>query len=208
VEERPTPPGAGEDAVTGASGVPPRLRGRRIALLAATGVHEHEFWVPYYRFKEEGASVAVCGARQGAIYRGEGRHGQDGLDLARTEATCDEVDPESLDALVIPGGIYGPLALRANAGVLGLIRALHSRGKVIGAICHGQWVMVSAGILRGRKATSPGDIAVDLTNAGAEWVDQEAVRDGNLITAVYFGYLPAFLRLLIEAIEETPPAQL
>jgi protease I len=162
--------------------------------------------VPYYRFKEEGASVVVCGARKGAIYQGEGRHGQDGLDLAPTDATFAEVDPEALDALVIPGGIYGPLALRANAGVLDLVRAMHSRSKVIGAICHGQWVMVSADILRGRKATSPGDSAVDLKNAGAEWVDQAAVRDGNLITAVYFGYLPAFLRLLIEAIEEAPPA--
>jgi protease I len=205
MEERPTPtPCCAGEGVAAGSSARPRLPGRRIALLAETGVHEHEFWVPYYRFREEGATVVVCGARKGTIYQGEGRHGQDGLDLARTEATFDEMDPEDLDALVIPGGIYGPLALRANADVLDLVRAMHSRGKVIGAICHGQWVMVSADILRGRKATSPGDIAVDLRNAGAEWVDQEAVRDGNLITAVYFGYLPAFLRLLIEAIEQAP----
>ena len=116
------------------------------------------------------------------------------------------MDPAALDALVIPGGIYGPLALRARPVVLDLVRAMHHPGKVVGAICHGQWVMVSADILRGRRATSPRDIAVDLKNAGAEWVDQEVVRDGNVITAVYFGYLPGFLRALIEAIEEVSPA--
>jgi len=68
----------------------------------------------------------------------------------------------------------------------------------------GQWVLVSAGVLRGRKATSPRDIAIDLSNAGAEWTDREAVRDGHIVTAVYFGYLPAFLRLLIEAVEAAP----
>jgi protease I len=205
--DRPTPtPCPTGDGAAACSPARPRLPGKRIALLAAAGVHEHEFWVPYYRFREEGASVIVCGAERGMVYQGEGRHGLDGLDLAPTDATFGEVDPQALDALVIPGGIYGPLALRADADVLDLVRALHSRGKIIGAICHGQWVMVSADILRGRKATSPGDIAVDLKNAGAEWLDQEAVRDGNLITAVYFGYLPAFLRLLIEALEETPSA--
>ena len=205
--ETPTqkPCTAGDGIVAG-SLARPRLPGKRIALLAETGVHEHEFWVPYYRFREEGASVVVCGARKGAIYQGEGRHGQDGLDLACTDATFGDVGPENLDALVIPGGIYGPLALRANSDVLDLVRAMNRRRKVIGAICHGQWVMVSADILRGRTATSPVDIAVDLRNAGANWVDQEAVRDGNLITAVYFGYLPAFLRLLIEAIEEDRPS--
>ncbi len=71
----------------------------------------------------------------------------------------------------------------------------------IGAICHAQWVLVSADVLRDRRATSPADIAVDLKNAGAHWVKEEAVRDGHLVTSIYFGCLPAFLRLLIDAIE-------
>jgi protease I len=116
------------------------------------------------------------------------------------------VDAAELDALIIPGGIYGPLALRARPAVLDLVRAMDRQGKPIGAICHGQWVMVSADILRGRQATSPRDIAVDLKNAGAEWVEQEVVRDGHVITAVYFGYLPGFMRTLIAAIEVAPPA--
>ena len=179
-----------------------RLSGKNIGLLAADGVHEHEFWVPYYRFKEEDANVIVCGYEKGRVYRGEGRHGKNGLDLAPTDVATDAVDAENLDALVIPGGIYGPLGLRAHEPTLALVRYLDEREKILGAICHGQWVLVSADVLRGRQATSPRDIAVDLKNAGAEWVDRDAVRDGHIITAVYYGYLPAFLRLLIESIEE------
>jgi protease I len=181
---------------------PPRLTGKRIALLAVNGTHEHEFWTPYYRFKEEGADLTIAGPEAGVVYRGEGRDGKNGLNLAPTDAAIADLEADDLDALVIPGGIYGPLALRAHEPTLALVRALHGAKKIIGAICHAQWVLVSADVLRGRKATSPGDIAVDLKNAGAEWVKEEAVRDGNLVTAVYFGYLPAFLRLLIDAIEE------
>jgi protease I len=177
-----------------------RLEGKTAALLSVTGTHEHEFWVPYYRFREEGARVLVCGPEAGVVYRGEGRNGKDGLDLAPTDVAIAEVDAEEVDALVIPGGIYGPLALRNHEPTLELVRAMDERGKVIGAICHGQWVLVSAGVLGGRRATSPNDIAVDLRNAGAEWVAEKAVRDDNLITAVYFGYLPEFLHALIDAV--------
>lgn len=181
-----------------------RLSGKNIGLLAANGVHEHEFWVPYYRFKEEDANVIVCGYEKGVVYRGEGRYGQNGLDLAPTDVAIDAVDAARLDALVIPGGIYGPLGLRAHQPTIDLVRYLHKRETILGAICHGQWVLVSADVLRGRRATSPRDIAIDLKNAGAEWVDRDVVRDGHIITAVYFAYLPAFLRLLIEAIEDEP----
>jgi protease I len=177
-----------------------RLEGKTVALLAAEGVHEHEFWVPYYRFVEEGARVLVAGLEAGVVYRGEGRHGTDGLDLARTDTAIADVDPDEIDALIVPGGIYGPLALRNHKPALRLVRAMNERSKVIGAICHGPWVLVSADVLRGRRATSPRDIAVDLRNAGAEWVDADVVRDGNLVTGVYFGYLPQFLRALIDAI--------
>ena len=181
--------------------VAPRLVGKRIALLAVEGAHEHEFWVPYYRFREEGAAVIVAGLEKGKVYLGEGRSGKDGLQLAPTDAAIADLDPDQLDALVIPGGIYGPLLLRDHPATIALVRAMDARKKIIGAICHAQWVLVSADILRGRRATSPGDIAIDLTNAGACWGKEEAVRDGHIITSIYFGYLPAFLRLLIDAIE-------
>jgi protease I len=179
----------------------PRLVGKRIALLAVDGAHEHEFWVPYYRFKEEGAALIVAGPEADRIYHGEGRCGKDGLALARTDKAIADLRADDLDALVIPGGIFGPLYLRNDSATLELVCRMDARERIIGAICHAQWVLVSADILRGRRATSPDDMAVDMKNAGADWVDQEAVRDGHLITSVYFGYLPAFMRLLIEAIE-------
>ncbi|MCZ7643806.1 MAG: type 1 glutamine amidotransferase [Planctomycetota bacterium] len=179
----------------------PRLMGKKIALLAATGVHEHEFWVPYYRFKEEGASLLVAGPERGATYYGEGRHGKDGLRLAATDASIADLNAGDLDALIIPGGIWGPLLLRAHAPALQLVREMNAQRKLIGAICHAQWVLASADVLRGRRATSPDDIAIDLKNAGAEWVKQPAVRDENLVTAIYFGYLPEFMRLLLEALD-------
>ena len=180
----------------------PRLAGKRIALLAVDGAHEHEFWVPYYRFKEEGATLTVAGPEADRIYHGEGRCGKDGLALARTDKAIADLRADQLDALVIPGGIFGPLYLRNDFATLELVRQMNAREKIIGAICHAQWVLVSADILRGRRATSPDDMAVDMTNAGADWIKQEAVRDGHLITAIYFGYLPAFMRLLIEAIDQ------
>jgi len=172
-----------------------------VALLAATGVHDHEFWVPYYRLREEGAQVLVCGFRKGDVYAGEGVNGKDGPPLAPADAAIAQVRAGSLDALVIPGGIYGPLAFRAHEPALRLVRAMDRAGKVIASICHGPWVLASAGILRGRKVTSPRDIAVDMTNAGARWINQKVVCDRNLITAVYFGFLPEFLQAVIAAIE-------
>lgn len=78
---------------------------------------------------------------------------------------------------------------------------MDARRKIIGAICHAPWVLVSADIVRGRQVTCPSDMAVDMKNAGAHWINEEAVRDGHLVTSVYYGFLPAFLRLLIDVIE-------
>ncbi len=179
-----------------------RLKGRRIALVIAEGYHEHEFWFPYYRFREAGAEVLVAAPRAGIVL-GEGRHGKDGLSA---EAACavDQLEPEKLDAVYLPGGIYGPLALRAHAATLELVRAVMARGIAVAAICHAQWVLVSADVVRGRKLTAPPDMAVDVTNAGGDYQKARAVRHGNLITAVYFGYLPEQFRLLMPALEEDP----
>jgi protease I len=181
--------------------VKPRLNGKRIALLSTNGLHEHEFWTPYYRLKEEAATLIVAGPEKGKTYRGEGIHGLDGLLLAPTDAAIAELNAAELDALVIPGGIYGPLELRDHAPTLNLVRQLDVKKKVIAAICHGPWVLVSAGVLRGRRATCPTDMADDVRNCGAEWLKQDVVRDGHIITGVYFGALPEFLRTVIDAIE-------
>jgi protease I len=179
-----------------------RLKSKRVILLAEVGMHEHEFWVPYYRLKEEGALVKVAGIRKGVLHRGEGAGGKDGGFLAETERTITSVKPGDWDALIIPGGIYGPMILREYGPLLKLVREMDKRRKVIAAICHGQWVLISSDILKGRRATASNDIVVDIRNAGAVYAGRGAVRDGNLVTGEYFGELPAFMRLLIEAIQE------
>jgi protease I len=175
------------------------LKGVRILMVIADGYHDHEFWFPYYRFLEAGATVTVAGPAKGTVY-GEGRHGLDGLP-ARATHTVTAAARRPFDCLYLPGGIYGPLTLRAHAPTLDLVRRAMRTKKIVAAICHAQWILVSAGVVRGRTLTCPGDMAVDVTNAGGRFVRKAAVRDGNLITAVYFGYLPQQFRLLMPALK-------
>jgi protease I len=175
------------------------LSGKRVAILIATGYHEHELLFPYYRLKEAGADVTVAGPEAGVTVLGEGRHGTDGLPFA-TEAAIGDLDADRVDALHLPGGIYGPLALRARGDVCALVRAMVERGKLVGAICHAPWILVSAGVVKGRKIACPEDMAVDVQNAGGLYVPDRAVQDGPLVTAVYFGYLPEYMRLFLDAV--------
>ena len=175
-----------------------QLENRRIAILIADGYHDHEFWFPYYRFKEEGARVLVAGTAAGTVF-GEGRHGKDGLP-AQVEYTIDQIHPGEIDALYLPGGIFSPLTLRAHEPTLNLVREAMDAGVIVAAICHAQWILVSADVVRGRRLTCPPDMAVDVTNAGGIYIEEKSVRDDHLLTAVYFAYLPEQFRMLIPAI--------
>ncbi|RKY05100.1 protease [Candidatus Poribacteria bacterium] len=177
-----------------------RFEGCRVAIIIADGYHEHELWFPYYRFKEEGAEVIVAGPKVGTVY-GEGRHGKDGLPAEVTHAV-EEVEGMGLDVLYLPGGVFSPLTLRAHEPTLQLVRRCVEEGVIVASICHAQWILISAGVVKGRRITCPPDMADDVRNAGGIYVEEKAVRDGNLITAVYFGYLPEQFRLLIPAILE------
>jgi protease I len=177
-----------------------RLKGHKIVIVIADGYHEHEFWYPYYRFKEEGAQVIVAGPETGTVY-GEGRNGMDGLPAVITHTVKQAADL-GYDAVYLPGGIYGPLELRAHEPTLELVRNAMANGAIVAAICHSPWILVSADVIRGRRLTCPEDIAPDVINAGGIYVKEKCVRDGNLITAEYYAYLPEHLRMLIPAIEE------
>ncbi len=176
------------------------LQGKRVGILLATGYHEHEFFFPYYRFQEAGAEVIVAGPEAKTTYYGEGRSGMDGL-LFDSTAAIRELRAEDLDALHIPGGIYGPMALRADEHACALVRAMVAQNKVVGAICHGPWVLVSADVVRGRRIACPFDMSVDVQNAGGTYVRDPAVRDGCLVTSVYYGYLPQYMREFISAVK-------
>jgi len=170
-----------------------KLQGKRIAVLAENMYQEMELWVPYYRFREEGAEVKVIGAGGAKSYTS--KHGYP----VTVDVQADAVSAVEFDAVIVPGG-YAPDVMRRHAGMVKLVREAHQQGKVVAAICHAGWMLVSAGILRGKRATSFFSIKDDLVAAGAHWVDEEVVVDGNLITSRRPDDLPAFCREIIRAL--------
>lgn len=175
------------------------LTGKRVAILISTGYHEHELLYPYYRLKEAGAEVIVAGPDAGGTVYGEGIHGMDGLPFD-TETAIGDLRADDLAALHLPGGIYGPMTLRVNDEACRLVREMVASDKTVGAICHAPWILISAGVVKGRTIACPDDIAVDVTNAGGRYVHERAVHDGPLVTSVYFGYLPEYMTKFMEAI--------
>ncbi|MFA9461022.1 type 1 glutamine amidotransferase domain-containing protein [Thiohalorhabdus sp. Cl-TMA] len=169
-----------------------KLQGRRIALFAADLFEDIELYYPYYRLDEEGAEVVVLGGTRRTY------HGKKGLS-AEAQTTPEEVTTGDFDALVLPGG-YAPDHLRREERLLEMVREADQDGKPIAAICHAGWVLVSAGIVRGRRVTGYWSIKDDLVNAGAEYEDSQVVRDANLITSRYPNDLGAFCRTLIDSL--------
>lgn len=171
-----------------------RLSGKCIAILVADGVEDLEFFVPYMRLQEEGADVVIAALDLEPI------RGKCGLTITPT-VTIESLRAEELFGLVVPGG-WAPDKLRRSAVVTGLVRAMDAAGKTIGIICHGGWVPISAGIMRGRKATGSVGIKDDLVNAGATWVDAPAFRERNLVWGRVVADIPAFCRELVAALVE------
>jgi protease I len=173
-----------------------RLAGKRIAILAENLYQEMELWVPCYRLREEGAEVKVVGAGGATSYAS--KHGYP----VTVDVQAEQVTAEEFDAVVIPGG-YAPDLMRRHAAMVRLVRDAAQQGKVVAAICHAGWMLVSAGILRGRRATSFFSIKDDLVAAGADWVDAEVVVDGSLITSRKPDDLPAFCRTIIATLSKS-----
>jgi len=172
-----------------------KLKGKKAALLAEDMYQEFELWIPYYRLKEEGVEVTVVGSGTASVY-----HSKYGIPV-EVNKKASEVKADDFDVVVIPGG-YAPDKMRIHREMVGLVRDLFNKGKVVACICHGGWMLVSAGILKGKKATSFIAIKDDMVNAGAFWQDSEMVRDGNLITSRKPDDLPAFCRATVEALAE------
>jgi protease I len=170
------------------------LTGKTIAVLVAQDVEDLEFHVPYMRLREEGARVL------GAAVDLKPLHGKNGLEI-KPDVTIESLKSEDLFALVVPGG-WAPDKLRRSAAVLKLVKEMDTAGKVIGIICHGGLVPISAGIMQGRRATGSLGIKDDLVNAGAAWVDEPAFRDGNLVWGRVVDDIPDFCRELIAALRD------
>ncbi|MEK7325814.1 MAG: type 1 glutamine amidotransferase domain-containing protein [Chloroflexota bacterium] len=171
-----------------------RLIGKRIAILVADGVEDLEFYVPCMRLQEEGADVVAAGSTLKPV------RGKNGLEITPT-ATVESLHSQDLFALVVPGG-WAPDKLRRYSAVTSLVREMDTSGKIIGIICHGGLVAISAGIVRGRRATGSLGIKDDLVNAGATWVDMPAFRQGNLIWGRVVADIPDFCRELVAALVE------
>ncbi len=169
------------------------LQGKKIAILVEEMFNDHEFLYPYYRLKEAGADVVVVGSGTADAYTGKA-----GVE-AKADMSADQVSASEFDGMVIPGG-YAPDHMRRYPAMVKLVKDLFEAGKVVAAICHAGWMLASANILQERTVTSFFAIKDDLIHAGAHWVDEEVVIDGNLITSRKPEDLPAFMKAVIKGI--------
>jgi protease I len=170
------------------------LTGKRVAILVDEGFEDLEFWVPLMRMEEEGAEVTVVGTKADRIV-----HSKSGGLTARIDCEPTEIGPDDFDAVIVPGG-WAPDKLRRSEAVTRFVRGMHEAGKIVAMICHAGLVGISAGIVKGRRATGSLGIRDDLVNAGATWVDAPAFRDGNLVWGRVVPDVPAFCRELVAAL--------
>lgn len=178
-----------------------KLEGLRIALLAADGFEKAELSVPLHALRQEGADVDVISLRPGRI-RGVNLHEPAGK--VRVTRVVQEANPDEYDGLFIPGGFINPDLLRQSAEAREFVRAFDVAQKPIATLCHGPWLLASAGLLNGRTMTSWPGIRDDAVNAGAIWLDQEVVRDRNLVTSRGPQDLPAFVSAITELFSGVP----
>lgn len=175
------------------------LTGKRVAILATHGFEQSELLEPMRALREHDARVDVVSPESGPLQGFE--HFDKGEQVA-VDAPLAEADVKDYDALVVPGGLFNPDALRVDDAALAFARAFFEAGKPVGAICHGPWVLANAGVLQGRNVTSVRNIRKDLENAGARWTDDEVVVDQGLVTSRTPKDLPAFCARLVEEIAE------
>lgn len=166
---------------------------KKVAVLVENQYQELEVWYPYLRLKEAGFEVMLVGTGKGE-YRSKCGY------PAKEDLPAGEADAADFDAVVVPGG-FAPDFLRRHEKINSFVRAVYDKGGVAAGICHGGWVLISAGVLEGKKATSFFAIKDDMANAGARWEDSEVVVDGNLVTSRKPEDLPAFMKEIIRLLE-------
>ncbi len=162
----------------------------KVAILVEDHYQVLEVWYPYLRFREEGLETVLVGTGRGKYQSKEGYP-------AEEEISVSDVNLSDFDGVIIPGG-YAPDILRRHEKINSFVKDMFGQGKLVASICHGGWVLVSADVLKGKKATSFSAIKDDVVNAGAQFLDEEVVVDGNLITSRNPYDLPAFCRQSIK----------
>ena len=172
-----------------------KLKGKRVAILAADMFERVELEEPRKALEDAGAEVEIVSIHPGEI------QGFDHFDPAKTvkvDKTADEVSADDYDALMIPGGVGNPDQLRGDENAVQLVHDFFEQGKPVAAICHAPWILVEAGVVRDRTLTSWPTLQTDVRNAGGNWVDQEVVVDEGLVTSRKPDDIPAFNEKMIE----------
>lgn len=164
---------------------------KRAVIVTGPGFQDEEFVYPYYRLQEAGFAVDVATKDKAVVY------GKYGIPAQPTKDTKD-LKEENYDLVVLPGGHEAPDRVRQDRSVLAFVKQMDEKRKIVAAICHGPWILISANILRGRKAVGYLGIADDLKNAGANYVDAPVVEDGNLITSPHYRNNPDFMRTVLK----------
>jgi protease I len=175
------------------------LGNKRVAIVATDGFEQSELLEPKKALEAAGAKTDVVSLKAGRI-RGW-KNGNWGDEVA-VDKVIDDARADDYDALVLPGGVINPDKLRTHEGVLAFVRAFFEQGKPVGAICHGPWTLINAGVVKGRHVTSWPSLRQDLLNAGARWTDEEVVSERGLVTSRKPDDLPAFNRKLLEEVAE------
>lgn len=171
------------------------LQGKKFAVLVEKFYEDQELWYPVYRLREAGAEVHIVGPKAGTVY--ESKHGYP----AKSDRAAAEVSAADYAGVIIPGG-YSPDHMRRHEAMIKFVADAAQGNKIIAAICHAGWMLCSAKVLKGKKCTSFFAIKDDMINAGCEWVDEEVVQDGNLITSRTPADLPAFMKAILAAAEQ------
>ena len=178
-----------------------KLQGKRVAFLATDMVEQVELTEPWNAVKADGAEPELVSLEEGEI---QGFNHYDKADKFKVDRIVEEARADDYDALVIPGGVGNPDTMRMDEDALRFVREFAQSGKPMGVICHAPWMLVEADVVRGRTLTSFWSIKTDVRNAGGDWVDEQVVVDGSLVTSRYPKDIPAFNERLIEVIERAP----
>jgi protease I len=177
------------------------LKGRKIAILATDGFEQVELTDPKKNVEAAGATTEVLSVKDGSI---KGWKFTDWGDSVQVDKLVGKADVDDYDALILPGGQINPDKLRTEKSAVEFVKKFVASGKPVAAICHAPWMLIEAGVVKGKTATSWPSVHTDLVNAGAKWVDREVVEDGNIITSRKPDDIPAFSKKLIELTAKTP----
>ena len=175
------------------------LRNKTIAILATDGFEQVELTEPKQAVEQAGATTRILSLKDGEI---QGMHHDKKGDMFKVDALVANASIDDFDALILPGGVANPDALRMDEAAVGFVRDFARSGKPIGVICHGPWTLIEADVVRGRRMTSWPSVRTDLRNAGAEVVDEEVVTDRGIVSSRNPDDLPAFCRKIVEEFAE------